>query len=250
MKNPKQAKLVSQPEEIVYRSCYASVDLNELLRSAETRSTIRTLPPAQLFFSLKEMDESQMLELLPHITEEQWTTVLDLDLWDRDEISLDRFLAWQRHIVRSEDPVARKITRATDFEVWALGFKAGIEIFAREEDGEFSEEARAVGQYETPDGHFLISLPRNPEKARLYQQLLQRLYELDPDFARGLLSACRFQTSIELEEEAYQNRRRRIEDLGFQDYFEAIEIYTPRSVEEVLPEKKPLRPACVGSRRW
>jgi hypothetical protein len=234
----KRGDLVHRPEELVYRSCYASVDLKQLLESAETRSSIRKLPPAQLFFSLKELDETQLVHLLPHITEEQWATVLDLDLWTKDELNPDRFIAWQKYILVSEDPVARKIIRATDFEAWALSLKAGVRIFARQEDGEFSEEAIAVGRYETPDGNFFISLPRNPEKARVYQQLVQRLYQLDSDFARGLLDSCRYQTSMELREEAYQNRRRRIEDLGFQDYFDAIEIYTARSASESIPEKK------------
>ncbi len=233
-----QRDLISRPEEIIYRSCYASADLEQMLQNAEKRSAIRRLPPAQLFFSIKELDESQIFELLPHITEEQWATVLDLDLWTKDQLNPDRFVSWQRHILFTEDAVARKLLRATDFEAWAFAVKRSILIFARGEDGEFSEEALNYGQYETPDGLFLIGLPRNAERARLWHQLLQRLYQLEPRVALALLDSCRFQTSAELEETAYQNRRRRIEDLGFQDYFEAIEIYSPRDCDEKLPEKK------------
>jgi hypothetical protein len=209
-----------------------------MLQSAEKRSAIRKLPPAQLFFSLKEVDESQVAELLPHITEEQWAAILDLDLWTKDQMNPERFVAWQRHILSSEDAVAKKIMRATDLEAWALALKSGIQVFERGEDGEFSEEAVTWGRYETPDRHFMIALPRNAEKARLYHQLIQRLYQLDPATAMGLINSCRFQGSTELEEAAYQNRRRRIEDLGFQDYFDAIEIYSYRDCDEALPEKK------------
>ena len=242
----RQGDLISHPEEIIYRSCYASVNLDEMLQSAGERSAIRKLPPAQLFFSVKELDEGQLPRLLPHITEAQWAAVLDLDLWTRDEMSPERFFAWQQHILFCEDPVARKLLRATDLEAWAFSLKKSIQVFERQENDEFRSEALALGQFETPDGHFIIGLPHNAEKGRLCQQLLLRLYQLDPRIAIQLINSCRFQTSIELEEEAYQNRRRRIEDLGFQDYFEALEIYTPRKPTEKLPEKKD-RPLSVRS---
>ena len=229
--------LVEKPEELVYRACYAPADLASLLESAETRSSIRKLPPAQLFFSLKELDESQIAELLPHITEAQWTTILDLDTWSKDELSSDRFLSWEKYILACDEAVARKLLRGTDPELWVFSLKRGIQVFPRDEDGEFGEEALSLGQYTTPDGNYMIVLPRNVEKARLYQQLLQKLYGLDPALATGLIESCRLLTSSELEEEAYQNRRRRIEDLGFQDYFDAIEIYTCRNPDEELPTK-------------
>ena len=231
--------LTNRPEELVYRSCFAPVDLDEMLQSADRRSAIRKLPPAQLYFSLKELDDDQVVKLLPHITEEQWATILDLDLWTKDELNTDRFLSWERHILSSEDAVARKLLRATDLEAWVLALKRGIQVFARGEDNEFDEEATTSAQYETPDGNYRIALPRNAEKARLYQQLLRRVYELDSKVAAGILESFRFQTATELEEEAYQNRRRRIEDLGFQDYYDAIEIYTCRDSLESLPKKKP-----------
>ena len=233
-----QVNLITHPEELIYRSCYASANLSEMLQNAETRSRIRKLPPAQLFFSVKELDQHQIAELLPHITEAQWSAILDLDLWTKDEMSPERFVAWQQHILFSEDAVARKLLRASDLEAWAFTLKKRIQIFEREENDEFSDEALEVGQYETPDGQFMIALPRNAEKARLYQQLLQRLYRLEPVIAIQLIDACRFQTSIDLQEEAYQNRRRRMEDLGFQDYFEAIEIYSARGRDERLPKKQ------------
>jgi hypothetical protein len=217
-----------------------------MLEDVDKRSAIRKLPPAQLFFSVKELDERQIAGLLPHITEAQWTTILDLDLWTRDEMSPTRFIFWQQYILSSEDAVARKLLRAADLEAWAFSLKKNTQVFERGENDEFSNEALALGQYETPDGRFIIALPRNAEKARLYQQLLQRLYQLDAKIAIQLIDACRFQTSIELEEEAYQNRRRRIEDLGFQDYFEAIEIYSGRERNEVLLTKRD-RPAEIGS---
>jgi hypothetical protein len=235
----KHRELILEPEELVYRSCYAPVSLSDLLATAETRSKIRRLPPPQLFFSLKELDDEEIIRLLPHVTEEQWTAILDLDLWDKDEVSLERFVGWERHLFGCEGAVARKILRATDPELWQLAFRRELRIFPRVEEDEFEQDlAEGRGSLVTPDGEFLIVLPGDMEKARLFHQLILKVYETDPDTARNWLHSSQMRTSIELEEEAYQNRRRRIEDMGFQDYFDAIEIYTPRSVSDRIPEKQ------------
>jgi hypothetical protein len=229
--------LLRNPEEVVYRSCYAPVDLRRMLADAETRSRIRRLAPAHLFFGVKELEDYELLKLLPHVTQEQWTGVLDLDIWSKDRVSLGQFLHWGRFILQAQDPVAAKLIRAADPELWELLFSRHLKVYMKNED-------EVVGQPEegewmdTPDGNYLVVLPRNAERARLLRSLLLRLYELDPGWAALTLESSRYRTAAEAEEVAYQNRKRRIEEMGFQDYYEAIEIYSLPPVGTELPENK------------
>lgn len=232
----KDLTLARSPEELVYRSCYAPVDLHEMLQSAETRSRIRRLPASHLFFGLKELEDQARFRLLPHVTQEQWTGVLDLDLWSRDTMSVSQFLYWQQHIVESEDAVARKLVRAADPELWQLAFKRYLKIYPKSED-EVEGEPEDGEWMDTPDGDYLLVLPADAEQARIFRALLLRLYQLDQNWVRIMLESCRARTSSEIEEVAYQGRTRRIEETGFQDYYDAIEIYTFLPPDEELPEK-------------
>ncbi len=150
---------------------------------------------------------------------------------------VDGFLAWERHLLGAEDPVARKIVRATDPNLWELAILRELEIYARTEEDEFEGEPEEREPFITPDGCFLIGLPRNSERAQLIRLLLMKLYQLDAETAAMLIAEARFRTPSDVEEEAYENRRRRVEDLGFQDYFTAIEIYSPLGLTDRLPEK-------------
>ena len=47
----KHREILRRPQELIYRSCYAPADLHEMLATADGRSRIRRLPPAQLYFS-------------------------------------------------------------------------------------------------------------------------------------------------------------------------------------------------------
>ena len=208
-----------------------------MLSSAETRSRIRTLSTSQVFFGLDELDDQQIRTLLPHLTETQWAGILDLDLWSRDQVQIGRFLYWQRYILTAVPAVARKLLRASDPELWQLAFKRRLEIYRRNPEDTYPDVTGDGEQMETPDGQYMISLPDNEEEARLIRALLLHLYELEPQNACLLLEASLAATSIQLEEAAYQQRIRRTESLGYQDYFRAIDLYTPLEPQELLPQK-------------
>lgn len=229
---------IESPEELVYLSVYAPADVGEMLSSAETRGRIRRLAIPHLFFGLKEMDEQQINSLLPHVTEAQWTGILDLDLWTRDQMSCWKFLYWQGHISEAEDAVARKLLRAVDPELLEMTFKTEMKIYARVEEDEFEQEPEEGELFETPDKNYLILLPADADKARLLRSLILRLYGLDHEYAGLLMESTRARTAVEIEETAYQKRKSRVEDLGFQDYFDAIEVYTFLPLREQLPRKK------------
>jgi hypothetical protein len=208
-----------------------------MLAGSEGRGRIRRLPAAQLFFSLKELDDDEVSSLLPHLTEEQWAAVLDLEIWHRDRLSLPALLGWQRHLLTAEDPVARKLVRATDPEIWELAFRKGMVVFARSDPDEFEGEPGDGEIFETPDGQFLVELNCPSDQARILRALVLRLYALDSESAAVMLQEARFRSPMELEEEAYQSRRRRVEDLGFPDYYDALSVYTPLRREDRLLEK-------------
>ncbi len=243
--------LAQSPEEVVYRSCYAPANLREMMKSAETRSRIRRLPASHLFFGLKELEDEERRALLPHVTEEQWRGVLDLDLWSRDKMSVGQFLYWQQQIVEAVDPVARKLVRATDPELWELTAKRYLKIYPKIED-EVEQEPGENPWLETPDRKYLLVLPENPDQARSLRALILRLYELDPGWAALLLESSRSRTSVEIEETAYQARTRRLEELGFQDYYDAIEVYTFLPPQTPLPEKtwEPIREMRLTPGQW
>ena len=229
---------IHRSEELIYNSIYRPVDVRAMLESADTRGQIRKLSGPHLFFGLKELGDEEFLRLLPHVTEEQWTGVLDLDLWSGDNMSSEQFLDLERHIVQAEDPVARKLIRAADPELWELLFKRKLKIYPKVEEDEYAAEPQSGEWLETPDKNYLILLPQDPVEARLLRALILRLYALEPAYVAILFESSAARTSAEIEEVAYQSRKSRVETMGFQDYFEAIEIYTFFPPEEALPKKE------------
>jgi len=232
-----QAALKRKPEELIYRSGFAPSDLHALLASADTRSLIRRMPPAQFAFAVRELDEEEMAALLPNITEEQWAALLDLSLWKKDRVACSAFFGLHRHLIPAADAVARKILRAADRELWELFFLRELKVYAKLDDDTFEGEPEDRPSMVTPDGYFLLGLPRHTEKAELLRSIIERWYSLEPETISLLILNTRYRTPSELSEAAYLNRKRRIEEWGFPDYYDAIDIYAPLSLRDPLPRK-------------
>lgn len=226
----------SRPEDLVFDTCYAPVDLADLLRTSDGRSRIRRLPMAHLYYGMARLDDLEIGLLLPHITQEQWTGVLDFDLWTKDRLSPGQFLFRQCEMLDAPDAVARKLLRAVDNSVWeaVLGYLTTIREITTDDP---PDPPRKRDHLVTPDQHYLILLPRNPDIALAVRALLLRFYQLDAERASMVLAETRVRTTVETAEEAYQERRRRTESQGFQDYFDALSIYTPLRTGDKLPEK-------------
>lgn len=228
-----------QPEELIFEACYSPVSIRSMLAESEGRSRIRKVAVPQLYYGVKQLGPEEIKQLLPHVTEEQWQGIMDLDLWTRDQASERYLLKWHQSLAGTEDAVVRKLFRAVDPELWILLFRRCLGVVPISEE----EEVPDFGDRNwmaTPDQSFRLILPDNPEESRLLKELVEKMYSLEPERASALLLHSGIVTSVEAEEECYQLRKRRIEDLGFLDYFEALSVYTEIDSEEALPEKAPV----------
>jgi hypothetical protein len=147
----------------------------------------------------------------------------------------------QRHLLPAEDAVARKLAGAADADLWEYVFSKTLRIHSRIED-DVEAEPRGGEILETPDRQYVLVLPQNAERARLIRAVITRLYQLDPEWTRVRLESSRFRTPGELRESSYQSRTSRVEEMGFQEYSEAIRIYAPVLRGEDLPRKRPRAP--------
>ena len=133
------------------------------------------------------------------------------------------------------DRIARWLA-GLDAELVALILRMGARIYDITQ-GAAPEESEGTF-FPTPDGFFVldvVGLPRDEgaerptsdehDRAAVIIRLVDSLYRTDKDLARRLLVAAIGELDSELEETAYRWQRGRMEDLGFADYYEALEVY-------------------------
>ncbi|MDB4981810.1 MAG: hypothetical protein JWM82_2562, partial [Myxococcales bacterium] len=183
-------------------------------------------------------------------------------LWERDQIVPERAAEWLEVLSEAPYESIGEWVVGLDVELFALLLRQTSRIYDLSEE-EAPDEPHGMF-YPTPDNLFVLDVSgfdvegpdtlestgeteNIPPSARAIIRIIDGLYRADQNLARRLLVGARSELDAELEELAYRWRQGRMADLGFADYYDALEVYReldPASVRigEVPPGKGRVRP--------
>jgi hypothetical protein len=209
-----------------------------LLEAPDLAAAVRALPGDELYYVLHEMGLGEGGDILAAATPEQLSVVLDFALWERDQVSPAALAEWLEALAAAPYERISRWLRGLDTELVGLILRRGARIIDLTQQ-EAPEEPEGIF-YPTPDGFFLLDVrvtpvvqatelgsEEGPDPARALIRLVDALYRTDKDFARRILVGATGELDSELEETAYRWRQGRMSDLGFADYYEALEVYRP-----------------------
>jgi hypothetical protein len=236
----------------------SSADQLDVLRCQDARQKIRLLIDApngaelmaqlsaqEVYLLAVEQGPEHLPELLSLATPEQWSGFIDLDCWNGDQFDSAKTHRWLIALLQSEEEAVFTALIEMNFEQLILIFKSEMEILSGPEADE-NDDARidAVKR----DGGYAISY-HSENGAKLFGRLLDVLQSYKPEFFVYLLEAVRAETMGMLEENVYEQRTGRLQDMGIPDSFSARKIYSWINPEEYRQER-PVKIApgsCEGS---
>jgi uncharacterized protein DUF6178 len=195
--------------------------LEELLMRSNARGLVHSTSYQDIFILIKTVGLADSLELLPLTSDEQRCGFIDLDCWRKDSFHLPRFMEWLAAFIHCGPEETVRMARAVDANVLSLFLKYSIQVHFMD-----PEEPRPdVALFLTPDDRFGIEITGEGESAPMARLLLDALFRFDPSLGYDLIDRVYWKNRVSLEEEAYQDKRRRLEQIGFVDYYDALEIY-------------------------
>ncbi len=203
--------------------------LKELLARPDAAALVRSTPVQDLYLLVKQVGLSDVIELLELAQPDQLQRMLDLDIWDRDTFSAERYAPWLEALLEAKADRLRVLVDGLDIEPLLLFLKEHVTVHLKEDDAPEAEildlEARHVA--ETPDHRYLLEMSPDDDMQDFIHQLIHKIYSLDMKIAHWLLESLRWELTSQLQEQAYHHRTGRIEELGFVDFYEALTLYAP-----------------------
>lgn len=233
-------------------------------RQAALTSVVRALEapdaPAQVaqasempvYFAAKELGAADAAPLLAHMTREQVQTLLDLEGWDRGQLSPADLLEWLEAFREAGLESLVGAFRALDPETAAAFFARRLHVALVVADEAADPAQGPLPEWlhdetlevaETPDRRFWIGprreepdgTPIDEEERKAVFQLVADLYrDEDWEWTAGILRIVESDFLSDLEETALRFRDARLEDLGFPSRERALEIYAPVDPESEL----------------
>jgi hypothetical protein len=181
------------------------------------------LPGDEFYYVVQELGLDDALEVLVHATPEQIQTALDFAVWDRDQVSLAHLDHWLGALTHAPYETIGRWAKGLDVELLAFLLRKRARIYDLSLE-ELPDEPEGT-LYETPDRLFALDFRGEEDEVRVTMQLVEALYRHDQEWARRILVGSRGELDVELEETALRWRAGRMADLGFEDFYEALEVY-------------------------
>jgi hypothetical protein len=220
-----------------------------LLESRDLRAAVRALPGDELYYVIHEVGLRDAGDILAEATPEQLQVVLDFAIWERDQVEPEALADWAEAMAAAPIDRIGAWMEGLDSELVGLLLRRGARIYDLTLEGPPDEPEGTF--FPTPDGFFLLDVvglrhhrddesgdaaaapaPLAPDgddeeetSARVLVRLVDAFYRTDKDLARRMLVGARSEMDAELEESALRWRHGRMADLGFADYYDALEVY-------------------------
>jgi hypothetical protein len=222
------------------RSAKEKMDL--ILADSGAKTLIRSMEPQEFFWLVKEIGESDALELVSLASPEQCIFILDMEVWDGYNFSEEKTCQWLTYLLEGGEPRIHELLKQMDFEFLQLFL--GRELIVGGGIGDMSDDEERFGDYDhTFDGVFFLKF-KNAAHSQLVGSFVSMLIKLDNPLYTALMESLKGDVDLEMEDQCQKFRTGRLEDLGFPPMEDALSIYArvnPATFE--LHGDKNLRPA-------
>jgi hypothetical protein len=223
--------------------------IEALLSADDAPAVIAALSPNEVYELVHEVGFEDGQALIEYATPEQIKGCFDLDAWDKDHLEIEPLKPWFRALEEAGFEKLGEVWHALDAELRALIMKRLVVVYDTTQN-EGPDENSDANIYPTPDRFFLIELTGDEQQQRLILTLLEDLYRADPALARHTIMAARAETEAELEEMAYRWRSGRLADLGYVDFYDALDLFRPLTPDQVqIGEGSQERPGAEDESR-
>jgi len=195
-------------------------DFEDIEKLVESGTDLSVLPIQPLYIALQTTSIDQVAAILPKLSQDQRQALRDIDMWVKDELDSFNAFYWVNVISKcpSED-VKLEYVKSEDF-LLSLKNKCTIQTF----DAEDPHYPEGDNYFLTEDNQLLIEYPEDFELVNELKDFVKLIYtDLGPENAYAYLFKMIVDSYQIMEEECYSQKKERLRDLGFVDYFDALE---------------------------
>ena len=212
-----------------------------LLESDNLAQSVNALAPLEAYFVVKELGLEDATPILLNASRRQIQTFIDLDCWSQDRPDFLDLDAWLAPFAALGKEALKLAFDTLDTELQVLYIAETLDIYEIDPDEGTSGSGKDVPTKLTTDG-FLHLEKKKPNQEREIDPfaVVEALYASRGDKAYPLFLAAKWESQSVLQEQAYQFRAGRLQDLGFPSIDNAISIFAP----------PPIHPPGVHLSRW
>ena len=213
--------------------------IDALLALDDAKGAVAALAPNEIFELVHEVGFEDASDLIALATPAQIQGCLDLDGWNKDEIDIVPLRPWLAALIDTGYENLTEVWGNLDAELRALILQRQVKVYDVNMGEEPAPGVETEDGYDekpvvaTPDRFFMLELLGDQESQQQIQRLVEDLYRGDQDLARHTIMNARAELPSYLEEQSYRWRAGRLADMGYVDFYDALDLFRPLDAETV-----------------
>ncbi|MDM8523106.1 DUF6178 family protein [Desulfococcaceae bacterium HSG8] len=220
--------------------------LDAILDHPQSSALVHSFPEEDFYFLIHDIGVEDCIELLSLASQGQWEYILDVEVWNRDRLSMNSVTKWLDLLLKADPTRLIKWFLEDKTEFVELYLYKNMEVVIREHDQDPSDLGE--GFFTLDDVFYIrfIDFPYDHEvKDRELRdvsvsEFLNRLADYDYAVYQRVMLEIPTVASSEGEEEAFRLRNVRLAEKGFMPFEEAIGIYQSLKPEKFRTQTKKL----------
>lgn len=240
--------LSEKRNEIIQTTSEKALDL--IFSSPTPASLVQSFPEEDLFFLVYSIGLEDSIAILALATSEQWGYMLDVEVWDKDRVNLLETTKWLNLLLQADNKRTVRWLLNERLEFIENYLKNNIDIIIREENQDPSE---FPDDFFTFDDYFYVRILKTPEgvvfegedaketgeeREEIVRHFIDTLVEFDIGLFQKVMLESASVISAVVEEEDFRMRNVRLAEKGFLPFDEALNIYSPTSVDDIISAKE------------
>lgn len=199
-------------------------NFDEISKLVENGNDLSAIPVQPLYMAIKSTPSDELALILPKMSQEQRQAMIDLDLWRKDVVDVNNFGVWlEAYSKCSDESIVSEFAESEDLLLF-LKSRLSIQTFDVEDPMYPDHDYYFL----TDDSLLLIEYDEEFPYAKEVQYLIRNIYsDMGVEKAYAHVFKVISDSFSNLQEEGYLNKKERLREFGFVDYFEAMEKLFP-----------------------
>ena len=218
--------------------------MDQILEDSQPTALVHSFPEQDFYFLIHDIGVEDALPLLSLASNRQWEHVIDLEVWQKDQIGLESLSRWLSMLLEADPNRFVQWFLKEKLELVEFYLFKSIEVRVREHDQDPSEFGDG---FSTLDNIYYIRVIDQPpgnarddfaeeQRKRFITKLSKHMADHDHRLYQGVLLEATHVIPAETEEECYRLRNVRLAEKGFLPFDEAIGIYQPIKPQDLVKQ--------------
>ncbi len=212
-------------------SVLQTVDLSLALESQNPKKVIELIEPQVLYHSLMVQGREDFLDVILHMSQEQFVRMMDYDIWSKDLLDFKKASQWLVLCKALGNDELVKRFRELDEEYQISLLEGKIAVYDEEEYEKLPDHERdKLNVFPGHEMWYRIMI-EDEKDVETIQMLVDASISTDIRYAMSLLAHAYAMPPNESVEQLARFRKARLEEDGFVSFDEAQKVFLPVDIE-------------------